>query len=106
MSPRDIESSHDKGLHAEVEDTKDGGDELVGTHYTPASEAEKALDRRINWKLDFTVLLTLAISFIVKLPDSTRSARPRPDADMKPPALRHRQDQRRVRRNQQLHQGR
>jgi hypothetical protein len=37
-------------------------------HYLPANDEEKALDKSINRKLDFTVLLVLAISFIVSLP--------------------------------------
>jgi hypothetical protein len=59
------EAIHAEALHAELESAKDGGDELVGKHYTPENEAEKALDKRINWKLDLTVLLVLSISFIV-----------------------------------------
>ncbi len=60
-------ASHDikPTSHDEVENAKDGGDELVGKHYTPESEEEKALDKKINWKLDFTVLLVLSVSFIV-----------------------------------------
>lgn len=66
MAQQDIKPSpHDEAFHAEVENAKDGGDELVGKHYTPESEVEKALDKRINWKLDLTVLLVLSISFIV-----------------------------------------
>lgn len=66
MAPQDLKPSpHDEAFHAEVENGKDGGDELVGKHYVPESEAEKALDTRINWKLDLTVLLVLSISFIV-----------------------------------------
>ncbi|KAG7292158.1 hypothetical protein NEMBOFW57_002193 [Staphylotrichum longicolle] len=66
MAQQDIKPSpHDEAFHAEVENAKDGGDELVGKHYTPESEAEKALDKRINWKLDLTVLLVLSISFIL-----------------------------------------
>ena len=33
--------------------------------YVPSNDAEKALDKRINRKLDFTVLLVLAIGFIL-----------------------------------------
>lgn len=35
------------------------------THYEPTTEAERILDRRVNLKLDFTVLSLLAIEFIV-----------------------------------------
>ena len=38
-------------------------------HYLPATDEEKALDKTINRKLDFTVLLILAISFIVSFPN-------------------------------------
>lgn len=34
-------------------------------HYQPATDEEKALDRRVNLKLDTTVVLILAIGFIV-----------------------------------------
>ncbi|KAK4150819.1 allantoate transport protein [Chaetomidium leptoderma] len=37
----------------------------IGTHYAPVNEEEKELDKRVNLKLDFTVLLVLAISFIL-----------------------------------------
>ena len=39
-------------------------------HYLPATDEEKALDKTINRKLDFTVLLVLAISFIVSFSNS------------------------------------
>ncbi|KAK4141786.1 uncharacterized protein C8A04DRAFT_30631 [Dichotomopilus funicola] len=50
---------------ADVEDTKTVLPPTVIAHYTPANDAERALDKRVNWKLDFTVLLILAISFIL-----------------------------------------
>lgn len=57
---------------ADVEaDTKTVLPPTVIAHYTPASDAERALDKRVNWKLDLTVLLVLAISFIVGPSTST-----------------------------------
>ena len=35
------------------------------THYEPATEDERALDKRVNRKMDFIVLSLLAIEFIV-----------------------------------------
>jgi hypothetical protein len=55
----------DKPSLAEVEDAK----RVVATevsHYEPVSEEEKALDRRVNLKMDFILLLILAIGFIVR----------------------------------------
>lgn len=51
----------------DIEETKP---QLVASHsttahYTPVTEEEKALDKTINRKLDFTVLLVLAIGFIL-----------------------------------------
>lgn len=36
-------------------------------HYKPITDEERALDRRVNFKLDVTVVLVLATSFIVSL---------------------------------------
>ncbi|KAL2847202.1 major facilitator superfamily domain-containing protein [Aspergillus pseudoustus] len=41
------------------------------SHYAPMSEEEKALDRRVNLKMDFTLLLILAIGFILLGIDKT-----------------------------------
>lgn len=38
---------------------------VQATHYEPTTDEEKALDRRVNLKLDFIVLSLLAIEFIV-----------------------------------------
>ena len=35
------------------------------THYEPSTDAERALDKALNRKLDFIVLSILAIDFIV-----------------------------------------
>jgi hypothetical protein len=75
MGPADLERSPtDKAVHAEVDFAKNAGpgSEQFATHYAPAGEAEKHLDRKINLKLDFIVLLILAVSFIVR-------SRPRPE---------------------------
>jgi hypothetical protein len=55
-----------KVSQVEVEDAKLDIQAQIGTHYAPANEAEKELDRKVNWKLDLTVLMVLAISFIVR----------------------------------------
>ncbi|AEO64589.1 uncharacterized protein THITE_2110885 [Thermothielavioides terrestris NRRL 8126] len=68
MGPADLERSPtDKAVHAEVDFAKNAGpgSEQFATHYAPAGEAEKHLDRKINSKLDFIVLLILAVSFIL-----------------------------------------
>lgn len=61
----EVNPAQDKPSLAELEDVK----RVVATevsHYEPASEEEKALDRRVNLKIDFTLLLILAIGFIVR----------------------------------------
>ncbi|KAL4982740.1 major facilitator superfamily domain-containing protein [Aspergillus falconensis] len=55
---------------AEVEDAKKRVVTEV-SHYEPISEEEKALDRRVNLKLDFILLLILAIGFILLGVDKT-----------------------------------
>ncbi len=65
MGSEEIGSSR-AGQVVDVEDAKPVGNHEVVAHYTPSSEEEKALDTRINWKLDTTVLLILAICFIVR----------------------------------------
>src|SRR6478609_236006 len=58
------------GEATEFEDIKKGqGAQENIAHYLPATDEEKALDKTINRKLDFTVLLILAISFIVGFPN-------------------------------------
>lgn len=54
-----------KQFVAEVEDAKSPVDSEVA-HYAPVTEEEKALDRRVNLKLDFTLILFLAVGFIVR----------------------------------------
>ncbi|KAL2138423.1 hypothetical protein VTI28DRAFT_6787 [Corynascus sepedonium] len=66
MAPVDITTSEvGKPTEVEVEDVKPASPEHVVAHYAPVNEIEEALDKRINWKLDLTVLLVLAISFIL-----------------------------------------
>ena len=61
----EIEPSR-KGGEIEVEDAKKPAPSPPSVaHYKPVTEEEKALDKRINRKLDFTVLLVLAIGFIL-----------------------------------------
>lgn len=65
----EVTPAHDKPSLAELEDVK----RIVATevsHYEPVSEEEKALDRKVNLKLDFTLLLILAIGFIVRFSPS------------------------------------
>lgn len=50
---------------AEAEDAKKRVITEV-SHYEALSEEEKALDKRVNLKLDFILLLILAIGFIVR----------------------------------------
>jgi hypothetical protein len=67
MAPNDIASSEvGKPTEVEVEDTKAVLPQAVITHYAPVNEEERELDKRVNWKLDITVLLILSISFIVR----------------------------------------
>lgn len=42
---------------------------VQATHYEPTTDEEKALDKRVNIKLDFIVLSLLAIEFIVSYAD-------------------------------------
>lgn len=68
-APDKIDKSPVAGEATEFEDLKkeQAVQENIA-HYLPANDEEKALDKTINRKLDFTVLLVLAISFIVSLP--------------------------------------
>lgn len=68
-TPDKIDKSPVAGEATEFEDLKkeQAVQENIA-HYLPANDEEKALDKTINRKLDFTVLLVLAISFIVSLP--------------------------------------
>lgn len=36
-------------------------------YYEPANEAEKAMDKKLNFKLDFIVIVICAINFVVSL---------------------------------------
>lgn len=70
MAPNDITSPEvGKATEVEVEDAKAVLPEAVVTHYAPVNEEESDLDKRVNWKLDITVLLILSISFIVRQPN-------------------------------------
>ena len=64
MAPSEIEPAR-KGDTLEVEETKPPPTAPTVAHYKPANDEEKALDKRINRKLDFTVLAVLAIGFIL-----------------------------------------
>ncbi|KAI9370217.1 major facilitator superfamily domain-containing protein [Aspergillus egyptiacus] len=65
-----ITAVQEKPSLAEVEDAKRKVVTEV-SHYKPMTEAEKALDRRVNLKLDFTLLLILSIGFILLGIDKT-----------------------------------
>ncbi|KAK0634128.1 major facilitator superfamily domain-containing protein [Immersiella caudata] len=64
MATSEIEPTR-KGDVLEVEETKPPLTAPTVAHYKPANDEEKALDKRINRKLDFTVLAVLAIGFIL-----------------------------------------
>jgi MFS transporter, ACS family, DAL5 transporter family protein len=51
----------------EVEDVKKGVVHHEVRHYVPITDEEKALDRKVNMKLDAVVLVILSIAFIVSL---------------------------------------
>ncbi len=91
----EVTRAQDKPSLAEVEDAK----RVVATevsHYEPLSEEEKALDRRVNLKMDFILLLILAIGFIVRcsfcrMPmsnsgSSLESTRPMSDSSQQAPS--------------------
>ncbi|KAH6842351.1 major facilitator superfamily domain-containing protein [Chaetomium sp. MPI-CAGE-AT-0009] len=66
MGPHDIASTENgKATEVEIEDAKVVLPEAVVTHYAPVNDDERELDKSVNWKLDVTVLLLLAISFIL-----------------------------------------
>jgi hypothetical protein len=49
----------------EIEDPKKAVVQDAVRHYVPVTDEEKALDRKVNMKLDMVVLLILSVSFIV-----------------------------------------
>jgi hypothetical protein len=61
-----ITAAQEKPSLSEVENAKKQVVTQV-SHYAPMSDEEKALDRRVNLKMDFTLLVILAIGFIVRL---------------------------------------
>ncbi|KAL4926707.1 major facilitator superfamily domain-containing protein [Aspergillus undulatus] len=65
-----VTSVQDKPSLSEVENAKKKVVTEV-SHYVPMSDEEKALDQRVNLKLDFTLLLILAIGFILLGIDKT-----------------------------------
>lgn len=68
MNPRAVEDEQDpKDL-----ETLAPHQTVQATHYEPATDEEKALDRRVNLKLDFIVLSLLAVEFIVSHADVWR----------------------------------
>lgn len=65
-------ASNDKGGAASVELKREaiqggnhGDTRTLQTYYKPATDEEKAIDRRVNLKLDICVVVILAINFIV-----------------------------------------
>ncbi|CEL10640.1 hypothetical protein ASPCAL13756 [Aspergillus calidoustus] len=65
-----ITTAQEKPSLSEVENAKKQVVTQV-SHYAPMSDEEKALDRRVNLKLDFTLLVILAIGFILLGIDKT-----------------------------------
>lgn len=61
-----VTTTHEKPALTEVEDAKE---QIVSSvpYYTAATDEEKALDRRVNLKLDMFLLVILAVGFIVRL---------------------------------------
>jgi hypothetical protein len=70
MEHRPIETSHKPSI-AEVEIAKQEGFSAqarsTAVHYVPYTEEEKILDRRVNLKFDFCIILILSLGFIVCL---------------------------------------
>lgn len=64
MNPRTVEEDNADVDPKDVE-TLATPPRALATHYEPTTEEEKALDKRVNLKLDFIVLSLLAIEFIV-----------------------------------------
>ncbi|KAK0654793.1 major facilitator superfamily domain-containing protein [Cercophora newfieldiana] len=64
MATPEIEAAR-RGDALDVEETKRPFAEPTVAHYKPITDEEKGLDKSINRKLDFTVLLVLAIGFIL-----------------------------------------
>jgi len=66
----DRNAAQEKGIveleHLEI--VQDNAAQLQPTHYRPQSDAEKALDKRVNRKLDLIVVTLLAVEFIVSSP--------------------------------------
>ena len=102
----DRTTAQEKGIvepeHLEI--VQDNAAQLQPTHYRPQSDAERRLDKKVNLKLDLIVVTLLAVEFIVSAPSNSK---PEYISDsLTRTVLRHRQDQRRVRCNQLVRQGR
>ncbi|KAL4801819.1 major facilitator superfamily domain-containing protein [Aspergillus unguis] len=63
--------THEKPSATEVEEAKTVVGATEVSHYEPVTDEEKALDRRVNLKLDFTLLVILAVGFILLGIDKT-----------------------------------
>lgn len=63
MSPSSIADSEKRGAYA-IERVPTSNENLING-YEPLTDEAKALDKRINLKLDFIVVLVLAIDFIL-----------------------------------------
>jgi hypothetical protein len=72
--------SHEDEPHLKTDDAKTEG--IVVRHYLPATDEERALDKRVNLKLDCVVILILSINFIVYSPS------PSPYSTFEPPCHR------------------
>jgi hypothetical protein len=62
-----LAANNDKTSVAEVEIAKHEAAPVRSTvaHYVPATEEEKALDRRVNLKFDLCIIVFLSLGFIV-----------------------------------------
>lgn len=62
-----LAATNDKTSVAEIEIAKHERPPVRSTvaHYVPATEEEKALDRRVNLKFDLCIILFLSLGFIV-----------------------------------------
>jgi hypothetical protein len=51
--------------HLDIDTVREGASRARATHYEPKTDEERALDKRVNRKLDWIVLSLLALEFIV-----------------------------------------
>lgn len=66
MSPR-VNEDDNADVDLKDVETLESPSRALATHYEPTTDEEKALDKKVNLKLDFIVLSLLAIEFIVRI---------------------------------------